>query len=190
MSLIFEAILTTAFPNGDSHIAPLGFRREGDYIILAPFHPSRTLDNLRTSAVAAISHIDDVRVFAGCLTGRRKWPLIPCSKIVCSRLAGALSHSELKVERIEEDPIRPQFYCRELVNCNHTPFQGYNRAQAAIIEACILISRLHILPIDKVDREMSYLSIAIDKTAGPREQEAWKWIQEKIMAHRSTGQIA
>ena len=75
MSLIHEAILTTATAEGTTHIAPLGFRREDEWIVLAPFHPSRTLDNLRATGRAALSHTDDVRVFAGCLTGRRDWPL-------------------------------------------------------------------------------------------------------------------
>lgn len=190
MSLIHEAILTTATLDGGTHIAPLGFRREGEYIVLAPFHPSRTQDNLRTTGVAALSHTDDVRVFAGCLTGRREWPLTLCEQIPCGRLDNALSHSELKVVRVEEDSVRPRFYCQEVVSHNHAPFPGHNRAQAAVIEACILISRLGMLPMDKLEREMTYLAIAIEKTAGPHEMEAWGWLKEKIEAHRAAEKIA
>jgi hypothetical protein len=168
----------------------LGFRRENGYIVLSPFHPSRTLDNLRATGVAAISHPTDVRVFAGCLTGRRDWPLVPCTQVACGRLADALSHSELIVERIEEDAVRPRFICRELIHANHEAFPGHNRAQAAVIEACILISRLGMLPADKVKQEMDYLAIAIGKTAGPRELEAWNWLKEKIDAHRQQEQAA
>lgn len=190
MSQIFEAILTTATLQGDTHIAPLGFRRESGFIILSPFHPSRTLDNLRATGVAALSHTDDVRVFAGSLTGRRDWPVIPCTQIACGRLATALSHSELIVDRIEEDAVRPHFICREVTRANHEAFPGYNRAQAAVIEACILVSRLGMLPPDKVEREMNYLAIAIGKAAGPREQEAWNWLMEKIESHRAMEQVA
>lgn len=184
MSLIIEAILTTAAPDGGTHIAPLGFRREGDRVVLSPFFPSRTLDNLRAGRVAALSHTDDMRVFAGCLTGRRSWPLVPCERIDCGRLENALSHSELEVEFIDEDSVRPRFFCRELAVFSHAPFPGHNRAQSAVLEACILASRLDMLPEDKIDREMAYLSIAIEKTAGPREIEAWNWINERIAAHR------
>jgi len=62
------------------------------------------------------------------------------------------------------------------------PFQGFNRAQAAVIEAAILVSRLHMLPRHKVEAEMAYLAIAIAKTAGPAEQEAWNWLTEKVQA--------
>lgn len=184
MSLIMEAILTTASPDGGTHIAPLGFRREGGRVVLSPFFPSRTLDNLRSGRVAAISHTDDMRIFAGCLTGRRSWPLVPCERVTCGRLENALSHSELEVDFIDEDPIRPRFFCRELAAFGHAPFPGHNRAQAAILEACILVSRLDMLPEDKIEREMAYLSIAVEKTAGPRELEAWIWLNERIAAHR------
>jgi len=190
MSMILEAILTTATPDGGTHIAPLGFRRENGFIVLSPFHPSRTLDNLRATGMAAISHPADVRIFAGCLTGRRDWPLVPCAQVTCGRLADALSHSELVVERIEEDTVRPRFICRELIHANHEAFPGHNRAQAAVIEACILVSRLGMLPADKVKQEMDYLAIAIGKTAGPREWEAWNWLKEKIDAHRQQEQAA
>lgn len=189
MSLIYEAILTSATSDGRTHIAPLGFRREGEFVVLAPFHPSRTLDNLRGTAVAALSHTDDVRVFAGCLTGRRDWPLVPCTQIACSRLADALSHSELVVERVEEDAVRPRFLCREVAQVSHAAFPGYNRARAAVIEACILVSRLTMLPPDKLKREMDYLAIAIDKTAGAGELEAWNWLKQKMDLHFAMEQV-
>jgi uncharacterized protein len=41
------------------------------------------------------------------------------------------------------------------------------------------LTRLHILPREKIDREIAYLSIAVEKTAGPSEREAWSWLMEK-----------
>lgn len=64
----------------------------------------------------------------------------------------------------------------------HQPFIGYNRAQAAVLEGAILSTRLHMLEPDKVLTEMAYLAIAIGKTAGPREREAWGWIEDKVAA--------
>ena len=186
MSFIREAIITTSAPGGGAHIAPLGFRHEDGFTVLAPFQPSRTLDHLRQSGVAAISHTDDVRVYAGCLTGRRDWPLLPCARIACARLADALAHHELRVERIDDgDPQRPRFFCRELAVAMHRPFPGFNRAQAAVIEACILVSRLHLLPAERVAREIEFLAVAVDKTAGEREREAWDWLTERIAAHHA-----
>ena len=44
----------------------------------------------------------------------------------------------------------------------------------------MLVSRLHLLPREKVESELAYLQIAIDKTAGEREFEAWRWLQDKV----------
>jgi hypothetical protein len=66
----------------------------------------------------------------------------------------------------------------------HAPFRGFNRAQAAVVEAAILVSRLHMLPWGKIETEIAYLKIAVDKTAGPREREAWTWLMERIEEHR------
>ena len=49
----------------------------------------------------------------------------------------------------------------------------------------MLVSRLHMLPAAKIDAEMAYLQIAIDKTAGPEELEAWQWLVDAIDAFRA-----
>ncbi len=98
-------------------------------------------------------------------------------------LEGALAHAELAVEHVEEDEQRPRFHCRVVHEASHAPFKGFNRAQAAVIEAAILASRLHMLPREKIERELGYLQIAVEKTAGPREHEAWRLLVEKIEDH-------
>ena len=34
--------------------------------------------------------------------------------------------------------------------------------------------------MEKIEAEMAYLSIAIEKTAGARERQAWDWLVERI----------
>jgi hypothetical protein len=181
--LIREVILTTRRADGGTHIAPMGVRTRGDEILIAPFRPSGTLRNLLRERTAVINLTDDVRVFAGCLTGRHDWPLVPAERLACSRLRDALAHQELAVQRIEEDPQRPRIYCRVLHETSHRPFGGLNRAKAAVLELAILVSRLEMLPRAKLEREMAYLRIAMDKTAGPAEWEAWTWLEERVIAH-------
>lgn len=182
--MIFETIVVTRSETGEVHITPLGVREQDGLTVLAPFRPSITLDNLLATRSASVNLTDDVRVFAGCLTGRRAWSLTASSKIATPRLEVALTHRELETVRIEDDEIRPRVYCRVVAECAHAPFRGFNRAQAAVIEAAILVSRLHMLSSEKIDAERAYLSIAIDKTAGPAEREAWGWLMEKIDAFR------
>jgi hypothetical protein len=182
--VIFEAIVTTRGAQR-TQIAPMGIREQDGHIVIAPFRPSTTLDCLLRARCAVANFTDDVRVFAGCLTGRYEWPTLPAQQVACERLAGALAHAELELERVEDDPVRPRLLFREVVRVTHAPFRGFNRAQAAVIEAAILVSRLHMLPREKVDAEMEYLAIAIAKTAGPRELEAWGWMKEAVDRHRA-----
>jgi hypothetical protein len=86
--------------------------------------------------------------------------------------------------------MRPRLYCRELLHASHGAFQGFNRAQSAVIEAAILVSRLNLLSQEKIDTEMAYLAIAVEKTAGPREQEAWGWLKTRIEEFRRKASAA
>ena len=182
MPMIRETIVSTVNEAGQVHFAPLGIIAEDDGWIIAPFRPSTTLDNLRAVPFAVANYTDDVRVFAGCLTGRDQWPTAACSKIAVPRLAGALAHAELAIMHIADDALRPRFHCRVLCTVAHAPFHGFNRAQAAVIEAAILVSRLHMLPREKVEREIACLEIAVGKTASAAEEQAWAWLMERIRA--------
>lgn len=182
MPMIRETIIATANAAGEAHLAPLGLIREDNGWIIAPFHPSKTLDNLRAVPFATANYTDDVRVFAGCLTGRSTWPLIPANFFPVPRLANVLAHAELEVMQIDEDKERPRFHCRVQSRVQHRAFEGFNRAKAAVVELAILVSRLPMLPRAKVEAEIAYLKIAIEKTAGPEELEAFGWLMEKIVA--------
>ncbi len=180
MPFIRESIITTLHDNGTAHIAPMGVHETDSGLMLAPFKPSATLNNLLRDGVATINYPDDVRIFAGCLTGRRDWPTQPADVIAGIRLKDCLAHTEVKVHTHEDDELRPKFFCDVIHEQMHKPFHGYNRAQFAVIELAILASRLHMLPVEKIDAEIEYLLIGIDKTAGEREKEAWEWLMEKV----------
>jgi hypothetical protein len=192
MPMIRETVVSTMSRAGQVHFAPIGLIAEDEGWIIAPFRPSATLDNLREVPFAVANFTDDVRVFAGCLTGRAaQWPTAPARDIPVPRLANGLAHAELAVTHTTEDEQRPRFHCRVLCNVSQAPFQGFNRAKAAVIEASILVSRLHMLPRDKVEREIAYLEIAVGKTASAAEEEAWTWLMERIRQfYASSGQPA
>jgi hypothetical protein len=183
MPMIRETILTTISGDGRVHIAPIGIIADGDGWIIAPFRPSTTLDNLRAVPFAVANYSDDVRIFAGCLTGRLDWPTTMADEVPVPRLAHALAHAELAVTRVTEDEQRPRFHCRVVRLLSHAPFEGFNRAKAAVVEAAILVSRLDLLPREKIEKEMAYLEIAVSKTAGAAEGQAWNWLMEKVRAH-------
>lgn len=178
--MIYETVITTMNPDRTVHIAPMGIRHDDDKYLIAPFKPSRTLDNLAHSGVAVINATTEVLIIAGCLTGRHDWPVVDADHITCKRLAAALAHVEVRVESRKDDELRPVFTCRPVHAAIHGPFRGFNRAQASVVEAAILVSRLQLLPERKIRSELEYLHIAIGKTAGENEQTAWQWLMEKV----------
>jgi hypothetical protein len=192
MPYIRECIVTTVDRDGKVHIAPLGIIAEGDGWVIAPFRPSVTLDNLAAVPFAVASYTDDVRVFAGCLTGRKDWPTVAVDGCPVPRLEAALAHSVLQVVTVQDGGVRPRHFCRVVAEQTHAPFTGLNRAKAAVLELAILVSRLGMLPREKIEAEIAYLTIAIEKTAGPDEREAWGWLMQRVDDHfaaTDTGRI-
>jgi hypothetical protein len=182
--LIYETVVTTVGPDGKPHFAPMGVRYRGEQVVLKPFRPSTTFDNIVATGGAVLNILTDTRVFAGCMTGRRDWPTLPAERIAGVRLACALGHVELRLADRTDDVQRPVLHMARVHEVSHSAFVGFNRAQAAVIEGSVLVSRLRMLPLQKVNSEMAYLQIAIDKTAGPEEHEAWGWLIEAVRRHR------
>ena len=192
---IFETVLTTVDAAGTPHVAPMGVRyraradgRPG--VVLMPFKPSTTHDNIVETGCAVLNIVTDTRVFASCVTGRRDpalLRLLPAVQITGQRLVCALRHIELRLAERQDDAQRPVLLMAVVHAVDHAPFIGLNRAQAAVIEGAVLVSRLHLLAPDKVEREMAYLQIAIDKTASATEHEAWRWLCQAVARHRPVG---
>ena len=182
MPLIHECVVTTLTQDSKPHIAPLGLIEDGENWIIAPFRPSTTLTNLYSCNNVTASFTDNALIFAKLVTGNCNIPLLPISSWPAPRLADALGHAELEVIDIVEDDLRPRFICKVRRIETYQPFLGMNRARAAVLEAAILSTRLNRLSREKIDQELAYLKIAIDKTAGPIELEAWRLVLEKINA--------
>lgn len=185
--MIYETIVTSVDAQGMPHIAPFGVREQESFTLIAPFKPSTTLDNLLLNRHAVVNMTDDVRIFAGALSGRTEWSVFPASKIKGFVLEAAMAHRELELVDIREDELRPELVFRTVHEEVHAAFRGFNRAQAAVIELAILVSRLHMLPMEKIEAEIAYLQIAIQKTAGEREQQAWSWLMERVENHTAQG---
>ena len=184
---IFETVVTTCSLAGAVHVAPMGVRYVAGEVVLKPFRPSQTLDNILATRRAVLNVITDVRVFAGCVTRRRDWPTVPVNApdgSTAARLACAHSHALLSLAEAGADAQRPTLRLVRMHEAQHSAYPGFNRAQAAVIEGAVLVSRLHLLPREKVAGELAYLQIAIERTAGPEELEAWSWLLEAVARHR------
>lgn len=184
--MIRETIVTTASPDGVPHVAPMGATPIAGGWLLQPFRPSTTLNNFIAARCGCVNFTDDARVFAGCVTKRRTdWPTVAADRVESVRLEHALAHHEVRIERIDDDGRRPKLHCMIEHAASHRAFPGLNRAVAAVLEGAVLVSRLKMLPRGKIEAEFAYLQIAIDKTAGPEELEAWGWLMDAAAAHHA-----
>lgn len=184
--MIYETIISTLDTLGSVHVTPFGISMQDGLVVISPFKPSTTLENILATGCAVMNLTDDVRVFAGALTGRNEWSLVPADKINGFRLADSLAHKELRLVEVKRDDVRPQLWMQVVHEAQHQAFQGFNRAQAAVIELAVLVSRLKRLPMEKITQEVAYLTIAIEKTAGLRELEAWSWLIEAVNNHQAS----
>jgi len=178
--MIYETIITSIDPQNNAHITPFGIREQDGFVVISPYRPSTTLNNILQTQFAVMNLTDDVRVFAGALTKKLQFELVPAKQIVGYRLNNTLAHKELKLHKVIEDNLRPQLWMEIVHEEIHQAFKGFNRAQAAVVELAVLVSRLHMLPQEKIMQEKAYLQIAMDKTAGECEWQAWSWLVEKI----------
>ena len=113
--MIHEVIVTTVNVDERVHIAPMGVMFvdyvDEECVQISPYKPSQTLDNLLKTEKATINFIDDVKVFAGIVTGREKdWDLSPCSNNEVAHLSNTNSYMNLKVSSFIEDELRPVSY--------------------------------------------------------------------------------
>ena len=179
--MIHEVIVTTISESNIIHIAPMGIKLIDEQAIISPFRPSKTLDNIIFNKKATINFVDDVRVFAGIVTKYKKdWELIDNNDDLVPRLALANTHYNVVAKEFSDDPKRPDIKCDINFKSTNLPFLGFNRAQFSVIEASVLVSRLGLISMDKISQEIKYLKIGIDKTSGPKELEAWDWIEKRI----------
>ena len=183
--MIHEVIVTTRNMNNKVHIAPMGikllYENSEKFAQISPFKPSQTLDNILETDIATINFIDDVKVFAGIVTGKKKdWKLASSQDKHVPHLEHTNTHMNAVVDEVFDDSIRPKIKCKIINEEVHRSFLGFNRAQFSVIELAVLSTRLGMIDDNKVKEELKYLKIGIDKTAGDNEKEAWGWIENKI----------
>ena len=181
MTYVRETIVTTKNIDGTTKVSPLGIYIDKTKLKIRPFKPSASLDNILRNRSGVINYIDDVRIFAACITKTNiniEFEL--AKKIDCSRIKNAISHTEFIVDEIENDSDRPTIICKPVNEEMHNFYYGLNRAKSSVIELCILASRLGIIENSKIKNEIKYLEIAIEKTAGEAEIEAWNCVLKYI----------
>ena len=102
------------------------------------------------------------------------------AKVQGAVLEASCSWRELEVLSIDDTPPRSRIETRVVHRGFRREFLGFNRARHAVLEAAILATRTHLLPVDEIRAEYARLQVIVDKTAGPREQEAMAMLTEYV----------
>jgi hypothetical protein len=190
--MIIESLLTTIDPAGSVNCAPMGVEWGEETIVIKPFLETVTFRNLRATRAAVVNLTDDVLLFAQAVTGHAAAAAPPASPARVVRgvvLDVACSWREVEVVSLDDTPPRSRIVTRVVHQQVKREFLGFNRARHAVLEAAILATRTHLIAAAELRRDYERLRIIVDKTAGPREQEAMGLLEEYLRA-RLTGEPA
>ena len=177
--MIVETVTTTMNPDGTVNCAAMGVEWGDEAIVIKPYRATRTLRNLERSGAAVVNLTDDILLFAQAALGDPRPATRPADAIDGAVLADACSWREVTVEDIDAAGPRARVTTRVVGRGTGREYVGFNRACHAVLEASILASRVRRLPAAEVRSELDRLAVLVDKTAGPREREAW----ECVLAH-------
>lgn len=178
--MIIETIVTSTAPDGTINFAPMGVEWQDDALVLKPFLETTTFRNVSASRVAVVNLTDDVKLFARAALSDPQFPSFPAAVVRGVVLEAACSWREVEVVGVDDTPPRSRIETRVVHRGFRREFIGFNRARHAVLEATILATRTHLLPMEQIREELARLQVIVDKTAGPREQEAMAFVTEYV----------
>jgi hypothetical protein len=181
--MIIEGIVTTTAADGRLHVAAMGpwidhqERAAGRLtrLLLKPFATSQTAANLLRERCGVFHVSDDALLLARVVAGRLAEPLParPAVAVAGQVLVDACHAWEFVVDAVDDSRERIELTARVVAEHAGRPFLGFHRAAHAVVEAAILVTRLHLLGRGEVERRLADLAVLVEKTGGPREREAF-----------------
>jgi hypothetical protein len=180
--VILETIVTSLDPAGNVNFAPMGVEWGEEIIVLKPFLQTSTFRNVSASRTAVVNLTDDAMLFAEGAISSPQFSWVPAQMVPGAVLEAACSWRELEVLTIDATPPRSRIETRVVHRGVNREFLGFNRARHAVLEAAILATRTHLLPAEQIRDEYARLQIIVDKTAGPREQEAMALLTQYVQS--------
>jgi uncharacterized protein len=180
--MIVETVTTTINPDGTINCAAMGVEWGDEAIVIKPYRGTRTLRNLQARGAAVVNLTDDILLFAQAALEDPHPPTRAAVVVDGAVLADACSWREVAVEEIDATGPRARVTARVVGRGTGREYIGWNRACHAVLEASILASRARRLPAGEIRAELARLAVLVDKTAGPREREAWDCVLAHVRA--------
>jgi hypothetical protein len=191
--MILEGLVTTADPAGAMHLAAMGPQiddaplgtagpRTIERLLLKPFASSQTGGNLLRMPEGVFHVTDDALLLARVVTGTlaAQPPSRPATAVRGWVLDDACRAYEFKVVAADTSQERLRLEARVVAVHEGRPFLGFNRARHAVLEGAILVTRLHLLGVEEVSRQLRDLAVLVEKTGGASEREAFRLLENKV----------
>jgi uncharacterized protein len=189
--MILEGIVTTQSPTGDINVAPMGplVDESMQSFVLRPFQTSTTYRNLKGHPFGVLHVVDDVLLLAKAAISRLETAPETFQAITISGhvLKSACRWYEFHVESLDDSDERTRIEARVVHAGRLRDFFGFNRAKHAVLEAAILATRIHILPVDEIRSQFEALRSPVEKTAGNQERAAFQLLDEYVQTTLAGG---
>jgi hypothetical protein len=182
--MILEGIVTSLDRHGELNVAPMGpiVDETLTMLQLRPFRTSHTCENLKARPCGVFHIVDDVLLLAQAAIGAlpedpENFPALTIDGRV---LSAACRWYEFEIDRVDDSSDRVSIQAR-VVHCGWLrDFLGFNRARHAVLEGAILATRMHLIDRQQIVDEFKRLRVIVEKTAGPREHEAFALLERHI----------
>jgi hypothetical protein len=182
--MILEGIVTTRNADRTVNISPMGPRVDAamEQLVLRPYQTSTTYQNLKRTGQGVLHVTDDVLLLAQAAVGQPHPPpaMIEAQAIDGAILPDACRWYAFRVESLDDRQERTEIVARVVDRGTFREFFGFNRAKHAVVEGAILATRTTFLPHDEIRGELKRLAVMVEKTGGPREHEAFEFLQRFI----------
>jgi uncharacterized protein len=182
--MILEGIVTTLTAEGGIHVAAMGpeVSEDSRRLVLKPFQTSQTYQNLQQHPEGVFHITDDVLLLAQAAIGRvDPLPATATAQTVRgSYLCGCCRYLEFRIVSADVSQPRTRLEAEVLFVGRRRDFFGFNRGKHAVVEAAILATRTHILPLDQISKEFERLEVMVQKTGGSAEFQAFGLLQSHL----------
>jgi hypothetical protein len=185
--MFIEGIITTEESDGSMHVAPIGPHVNPDLTewTLKPFQTSHTFACLQATGRGVFHVVDDgllmIQSVLGLANQASSRPVATFRPECGWILAASVRAIPLQVTRWDCSSERAIAQCSADSWIEVCPFWGWNRARNSLLELAVLLSRRHMLDRAVIDEAVAHHRVIIEKTAGPREREAFDLVEQSLL---------
>lgn len=183
--MIIEGLVTSVDQEGRVNLAPMGpiVRGEFESLVLRPFQPSTTFNNLSAVRCGVFHVVDQVDVIAKAAIGMlTELPeMEPASTVRGVVLKNCCRWFEFTVDSVDAAEARSVMPSTIVHRGERRSFGGFNRARHAVLEAAILATRLHLIPAHEVQSAVGFLEPAVQKTGDALEKQSFQMLKDYMV---------